>query len=73
MIYKIGNKYYILVDGKYVEITFKSENDNVSIIPDRKSFIEKSSKVIAEEIKFDDDFKKSMKSITNKIFGYNNR
>lgn len=73
MIYKIGNKYYILVDSKYVEVTFKSENNDVSIIPDRKSFIEKSPKVTAEEILFDNEFKKSIKSNTSKSLGFNDR
>lgn len=73
MIYKIGNKYYILVDNKYVEVTFKSDRDDISIIPDRKSFIEKNSKVVVEEIKFDDDFKKNIKSTMNKSFGSSDR
>lgn len=66
MLYKIKDNYYILVDGKYVEVLFKSENDGISIIPDRKKFIEKNSSVNAEQILFDDKFKEKIKSSMNK-------
>ena len=34
MLYKIKDKYYILVGNKYIEVKFSIKDDNVSLSPD---------------------------------------
>lgn len=62
MLYKIDNKYYILVDCKYVSVEFDIKGDNVSLKPNRKNYIEKNPNIIAEQVAFNDDFKNKLKS-----------
>lgn len=57
MLYKINNKYYILVDCKYVSVEFDIKGNNVSLKPNRKDFIEKNPSIEFEEITFNDEFK----------------
>ena len=39
MLYKIKDKYYILVGNKYIEVKFSIKDDNVSLSPNSSSYI----------------------------------
>ena len=85
MIYKINSDYYILVDSKYVKVDFNIQGDNVTLVPNRKEFIENNPGVVAIQYTFDDEFKKGIKKSkesknvntrvndNDKIFGKRNK
>lgn len=60
MLYKIKDKYYILVENKYVNVDFSINNGNVEIVATKES-IERENGVIAKSIVFDKEFKDSIK------------
>ena len=53
MIYKINDDYYIYRDRKYIKITAKLENEEVSLVPDMNTFIEDNN-VSVKEISIND-------------------
>ncbi len=61
MLYKIKDKYYILVGNKYVEVKFSIKDDNVSLSPDSSSYIEKNGNIVVKQQMFDDKFKEELK------------
>lgn len=60
VIYKIKDNYYLKVGRKYIKITFDIKNDNVSLVPNNKDFIEDDGKLKVEHVNFDDSFKKKI-------------
>ena len=54
MIYKIKNDYYIYRDRKYIKITAKLKDEEVSLVPDINTFIEDNSNIDAKEITIND-------------------
>ena len=59
MLYEIKGKYYILVGGKYVNVTITPNGkDDITLKPDMNDFIERSVNVDAKVINIDDNFKK---------------
>lgn len=57
MLYKINDNYYIRIGRKYIEVRFVVRDENVSIIPNNKKFIEATSDLKVEGQAFDDKFK----------------
>lgn len=59
MFYKIGDKYYVLVGSKYVELKFEIKGNDINAIP-TENVIEKNPNVKAIEKTFNNDFKKEI-------------
>lgn len=68
MLYEIKDKYYILVDGKYVKVDFVTKGNEVEVKADKKEVIEKNNNVIAKPIAFNEEFKKNIVNKKEKTY-----
>ena len=60
MLYEIRDKYYILVDGKYIKVDFIIKGNEVEVKADKKEVIEKNNDINVKPIAFTDEFKKNV-------------
>ena len=54
MLYKIGEKYYMLRNREYIEVDIKLENNEFSVTPKREHIIENNDNVQAYGILIND-------------------
>lgn len=71
MLYKIKEKYYILVGNKYIRVeVVPNGKDDIQLIPKMEEFIEKNNSVLATNVDINDSFKKQI--IRNSKSMFNN-
>lgn len=59
MLYEINNNYYIRVGRKYIKVDIIVKDDEVTLSPNNKQYIEDNKSLEVSEVAFDDSFKKS--------------
>lgn len=59
MLYKIREKYYVLVGNKYIRVeVVPNGKDDIRLIPKMEDYIERNKNIKATTINVDDNFKK---------------
>lgn len=68
MVYMIKDKYYIKVGRKFVHVNIVYNNNNITLKPNKKIFIEDDGKVKYRTIVIDEDFKNKFKPTSNNSY-----
>lgn len=66
MLYIIDNECYILVGNKYVKVDFDVNNNDVTLIPNRKEYKERNVNLKVKQQPFDNKFKEKIKKKQSK-------
>lgn len=68
MVYMIKDKYYIKVGRKFIYVDIVYNNNNITLKPNKKIFIEDDGKVKCRTIVIDEDFKNKFKPTSNNSY-----